>query len=107
MTDDRITARTQLTEDQQVEQTLRPTRWDEYVGQQQVKDNLQIFIQGARTRNESLDHVLISGPPGLGKTTLANIIASELGVNILPTAGPVLEKRGDLAGHRLSDRAGA
>jgi Holliday junction DNA helicase RuvB len=97
MTDDRITARTQLTEDQQVEQTLRPTRWDEYVGQQQVKDNLQIFIQGARTRNESLDHVLISGPPGLGKTTLANIIASELGVNILPTAGPVLERPKDLA----------
>ena len=97
MTDDRITTRTQLTEDQQVEQTLRPTRWDEYVGQQQVKDNLQIFIQGARTRNESLDHVLISGPPGLGKTTLANIIASELGVNILPTAGPVLERPKDLA----------
>jgi Holliday junction DNA helicase RuvB len=97
MTDDRITARTQLTEDQQVEQTLRPTRWDEYVGQQQVKDNLQIFIQGARTRNEALDHVLISGPPGLGKTTLANIIASELGVNILPTAGPVLERPKDLA----------
>ena len=97
MTDDRITARTQLTEDQQVEQTLRPTRLDEYVGQQQVKDNLQIFIQGARTRNESLDHVLISGPPGLGKTTLANIIASELGVNILPTAGPVLERPKDLA----------
>ena len=86
-----------MTEDQQVEQTLRPTRWDEYVGQQQVKDNLQIFIQGARTRNESLDHVLISGPPGLGKTTLANIIASELGVNILPTAGPVLERPKDLA----------
>ncbi len=97
MTDDRITARTQLTEDQQVEQTLRPTRWDEYVGQQQVKDNLQIFIQGAQTRNEALDHVLISGPPGLGKTTLANIIASELGVNILPTAGPVLERPKDLA----------
>ena len=97
MTDDRITARTQLTEDQQVEQTLSPTRWDEYVGQQQVKDNLQIFIQGARTRNEALDHVLISGPPGLGKTTLANIIASELGVNILPTAGPVLERPKDLA----------
>jgi Holliday junction DNA helicase RuvB len=97
MTDDRITARTQLTEDQQVEQTLRPTRWDEYVGQQQAKDNLQIFIRGARTRNEALDHVLISGPPGLGKTTLANIIASELGVNILPTAGPVLERPKDLA----------
>ena len=96
-TPDRITARTQLTEDQQVEQTLRPTRWDEYVGQQQVKDNLQVFIQGARSRNEALDHVLISGPPGLGKTTLANIIASELGVNILATSGPVLDRPKDLA----------
>jgi len=97
MTDDRITARTQLTEDQQVEQTLRPTRWDEYVGQQQVKDNLQVFIQGARTRNEALDHVLFYGPPGLGKTTLAYIIASELGVNIRPTSGPVIERAKDLA----------
>jgi Holliday junction DNA helicase RuvB len=96
-TPDRVTARQQLSEDQQVEQTLRPTRWDEYVGQQQVKDNLQVFIQGARARNEALDHVLISGPPGLGKTTLANIIASELAVNILPTSGPVLERPKDLA----------
>jgi Holliday junction DNA helicase RuvB len=96
-TRERITARTQLTEDQQVEQTLRPTRWDEYIGQQPVKDNLQVFIQGARSRNEALDHVLISGPPGLGKTTLANIIASELGVNILSTSGPVLDRPKDLA----------
>ena len=94
---DRITARQQTAEDQQVEQTLRPTRWDEYVGQQQVKDNLQIFIQGARTRNEALDHVLFYGPPGLGKTTLAYIIASELGVNIRPTSGPVIERAKDLA----------
>jgi Holliday junction DNA helicase RuvB len=95
--DDRVTARQRLAEDQQVERTLRPTRWDEYVGQQQVKDNLQVFIQGARSRNEALDHVLISGPPGLGKTTLANIIASELGVNILSTSGPVLDRPKDLA----------
>jgi len=94
---DRITARQQTAEDQQVEQTLRPTRWDEYVGQQQVKDNLQVFIQGARTRNEALDHVLFYGPPGLGKTTLAYIIASELGVNIRPTSGPVIERAKDLA----------
>jgi len=94
---DRITARQQTADDQQVEQTLRPTRWDEYVGQQQVKDNLQIFIQGARTRNEALDHVLFYGPPGLGKTTLAYIIASELGVNIRPTSGPVIERAKDLA----------
>jgi len=94
---DRITARQQTADDQQVEQTLRPTRWDEYVGQQQVKDNLQVFIQGARTRNEALDHVLFYGPPGLGKTTLAYIIASELGVNIRPTSGPVIERAKDLA----------
>ncbi|HTU02564.1 MAG TPA: Holliday junction branch migration DNA helicase RuvB [Candidatus Sulfotelmatobacter sp.] len=96
-TPDRIVARTQLTEDQQVEQTLRPTRWDDYVGQQQVKDNLQVFIKGAQARNEALDHVLLSGPPGLGKTTLANIIAAELGVNIVSTSGPVLERPKDLA----------
>ncbi|MFA5026530.1 MAG: Holliday junction branch migration DNA helicase RuvB [Candidatus Methylomirabilota bacterium] len=93
---DPITTRTQLSEEQQVEQTLRPTRWDEYVGQQQVKENLQVFIQGARNRSEALDHVLFSGPPGLGKTTLATIIASELGVNIRATSGPVLERK-DLA----------
>lgn len=95
--DDRITARHRLAEDQQVEQTLRPTRWDDYVGQAKVKENLQVFIQGARARNEALDHVLFYGPPGLGKTTLANIIASELGVNILSTSGPVLERPKDLA----------
>jgi Holliday junction DNA helicase RuvB len=94
---DRITTRQRLAEDQQVEQTLRPTRWDDYVGQQKVKDNLQVFIQGARARNEALDHVLFYGPPGLGKTTLAYIIASELGVNIRPTSGPVVERPKDLA----------
>jgi Holliday junction DNA helicase RuvB len=95
--EDRITTRQRLAEDQQVEQTLRPTRWDDYVGQQKVKDNLQVFIQGARARNEALDHVLFYGPPGLGKTTLAYIIASELGVNIRPTSGPVIERPKDLA----------
>src|SRR5574341_338892 len=94
---DRITTRQRLEEDQQVEQTLRPNRWDEYVGQQKVKENLQVFIQGARARNEALDHVLFYGPPGLGKTTLAYIIASELGVNIRPTSGPVIARPKDLA----------
>ena len=94
---DRITTRQRLAEDQQVEQTLRPTRWDDYVGQQKVKENLQVFIQGARARKEALDHVLFYGPPGLGKTTLAYIIASELGVNIRPTSGPVIERPKDLA----------
>ena len=94
---DRITTRQRLAEDQQVEQTLRPTHWDDYVGQQKVKDNLHVFIQGARVRSEALDHVLFYGPPGLGKTTLAYIIAAELGVNIRPTSGPVIERPKDLA----------
>jgi Holliday junction DNA helicase RuvB len=94
---DRITTRQRLAEDSQVEQTLRPGRWDEYVGQEKVKENLHVFIQGARARGEALDHVLFYGPPGLGKTTLAYIIAAELGVNIRPTSGPVIERPKDLA----------
>ncbi|HLB24968.1 MAG TPA: Holliday junction branch migration DNA helicase RuvB [Nitrospirota bacterium] len=76
---------------------LRPLSFDEYVGQDRVKDNLKVFIQAARERGEALDHVLFSGPPGLGKTTLAHIIAREMGVNIKTTSGPVIERAGDLA----------
>jgi Holliday junction DNA helicase RuvB len=80
------------------EESIRPSSLDEFVGQQKVIRNLAIFIQAAKKRNEALDHVILSGPPGLGKTTLAYIIAFEMGVQIKPTTGPVLEKPGDLAG---------
>ncbi len=79
------------------EQTLRPATLDEYIGQTEIKNNLAVFIKAAKNRGESLEHILIHGPPGLGKTTLANIIAAEMGVNIRITSGPALEKQGDLA----------
>ena len=85
------------TEDEVVERAIRPARLDEYIGQAAVKAQLEIFVTAARQRGEALDHVLIFGPPGLGKTTLANILAAELGVSLRQTSGPVLERPGDLA----------
>ncbi|MFA6598514.1 MAG: Holliday junction branch migration DNA helicase RuvB [Ignavibacteriaceae bacterium] len=82
----------------QVEQTLRPVRFEDFTGQTKITDNLKVFISAAKKRGEALDHVLLTGPPGLGKTTLSHIIANELGVKLKVTSGPVLEKPGDLAG---------
>ena len=84
-------------EDRQFDLTLRPTRIDEYIGQRQVKENLRVYMKAARGRREALDHVLLTGPPGLGKTTLANIIANEMGAELRSTAGPAIEKAGDIA----------
>ena len=84
--------------DKELEKTLRPADFNDFTGQAKVVENLKVFVRAAKKRNESLDHVLLHGPPGLGKTTLSYIIASELGVNVKSTSGPVLEKPGDLAG---------
>jgi holliday junction DNA helicase RuvB len=84
-------------DDPNIDLTLRPTSWDEYVGQEKIKDNLKIILEAAKKRKESADHLLFSGPAGLGKTTLAYLVARELGGNVKTTSGPALEKTGDLA----------
>ncbi len=95
--DDRLLSGARLEDDIPADRSLRPEHFDDFVGQRKVVDNLRVFIEAARGRRESLDHVLLFGPPGLGKTTLAHIIGNEMGASVRVTAGPALEKAGDLA----------
>lgn len=97
MDDERFISSSMNSYDEEIETSLRPKTFDDYIGQDKVKNNLKVFIEACKKRHDALDHVLLYGPPGLGKTTMSHIIANELGVSLKITSGPAIERAGDLA----------